>query len=94
MLKSHEVVVSPLDKQRLLPICDAVYSEALRSMSMFTPLTIPHEALGLILEEFEEFKDEVKAHSPHKGKDTRAAMKLELTQLAALCVRAIADLSL
>lgn len=48
----------------------------------------PHLYLGVIEEEFEEFKKEVFAFNPGKNRDTRPAMKDELLQLAAMAMRA------
>lgn len=73
-------------------IAHEVSEEASRAASMFSPMASPHEALGVILEEFEEFKDEVKAFNLRKGRDTRPAMRIELIQLAAMCLRTIKDL--
>jgi len=49
----------------------------------------PHEAYGVLLEEVDEFFDEVKKQ---KADVDRGAMRTELTQIAAVCVRAIYDL--
>lgn len=75
-------------------IINAIDEEARRAESLFPPHNSPHESLGVILEEFEEFKDEVKKYNLAKGRDTRPAMGKELVQLAAMCVRAIHDLKL
>lgn len=50
-----------------------------------------HEAYGLILEEMDEFWDEVKKKAENRDKSN--ALK-ELSQIAALCERAAIDLGL
>lgn len=57
---------------------------------IFPPFHSPHEALGVILEEFDEFKDEVYRFNLFKNRDTRPAMRTELIQLAAMAVKGIA----
>jgi hypothetical protein len=49
---------------------------------------LPHYYLGVIEEEFEEFKAEVFKFNLGKNRDTRPAMKVELLQLAAMAMRA------
>ena len=49
---------------------------------------LPHYYLGVIEEEFEEFKAEVFKFNLGKNRDTRPAMKAELLQLAAMAMRA------
>jgi NTP pyrophosphatase (non-canonical NTP hydrolase) len=49
----------------------------------------PHEAYGVILEEVDEFWDEVRAQQHDKAK-----MRKELVQVAAMCARAVLDLDL
>ena len=49
---------------------------------------LPHYYLGVIEEEFEEFKAEVFKLNLGKNRDTRPAMKAELLQLAAMAMRA------
>ena len=71
-----------------------VAQEAVRAQEMYEPMNGPHEAYAIIKEEFEEFWDEVKKFSIPKGRDTRANMRLELIQTAAMCIRTIKDLGL
>ncbi len=68
-----------------------VAAEVIRASEMFEPMNSPHEAEGVIREEFEEFSDEVKKYNPRKNRDTRPAMRTELVQLAAMSVRAVLD---
>jgi hypothetical protein len=52
----------------------------------------PHEAYAVILEEMDEYWDEVKRYNPNKpGRDTRPRQREELIQLAAMAIRAIYD---
>ncbi len=50
-----------------------------------------HEAYAVILEELDEFWDEVKKKSAHRN---REAMRTELVQIATTAMRAIVDLDL
>lgn len=68
-----------------------VEAEAHRAQSLFPAYHSPHEALGVLLEEFEEFKAEVMRHNIAKGRDTRTAMREELKQIAAVAIRAMED---
>lgn len=68
-----------------------VITELVRAISLHPPQHSPHESLGVIMEEFDEFKAEVYAYNPGKGRDTRPAMRKELIQLAAMALRAIYD---
>ena len=75
-------------------IAELVALEAQRAADIYQPMNGPHEAYAIIKEEFEEFWDEVKKFSIPKGRDTRANMRLELIQTAAMCIRTIKDLGL
>lgn len=72
-------------------VCAAIAAEVERAQSLFPPMINPHEALGVIQEEFDEFKAEVYRFNLNKNRDTRPQMREELIQLAAMCVRAIAE---
>lgn len=52
-----------------------------------------HESLGIIVEEFDEYKDEVKLHNPRKGpeRDRRVQIRKELIDIAASCLKAVVD---
>lgn len=78
----------------VLKTCEEVFAEVTRVGSLHPPMASPQEALGIIQEEFNEFALEVYRFNPRKGRDSRPEMKAELIQLAAMCVRAIADLEL
>ena len=72
---------------------EQIYSEVAREVeraqALFAPMHSAHEAAAVILEEYEEFWDEVK----RKERDY-LSMRKELIQLAAMAIRAILDLRL
>jgi hypothetical protein len=65
--------------------------ELARARSLFKPIYSPHEALGVVQEEFDEFKAEVYKFNLGKGRDTRPEMRKELVQLATMALRSILD---
>lgn len=69
-----------------------IMEETKRAGELFSAMNSPHEALGVIMEEFDEYKDEVYRHNTSKpDRDTRPRQREELIQLAAMCMRAIID---
>ena len=62
-----------------------------RATMVFGPMHSSHEAYAVILEELEEFWDEVKQKPARRDK---AAMRKELIQVGAMCARTILDLEL
>jgi hypothetical protein len=68
-----------------------VSSELESSRSKFEPLHTAHEAYAVILEELDEFWDQVRLH-PLKRSDER--MLKELVQVAAMAQRTAEDLGL
>jgi len=68
-----------------------VLNELERARSLFKPIYSPHEALGIIREEYSEFEQEVFKFNLAKGRDTRPAMRKELIQLATMALRAVLD---
>jgi hypothetical protein len=68
-----------------------VAAELTRARSLFKPIYSPHEALGIIREEYIEFEQEVFKFNLAKGRDTRPAMRKELVQLACMSLRTILD---
>lgn len=66
-----------------------VEAEVFRAMGMHSPLNSAHEAYSVILEELEEYKAEVFKKRSLRDRD---AMRTELIQTAAMCIRAIVDL--
>jgi hypothetical protein len=61
------------------------------AMEKHKPLNSAHEAYAVILEELDEFWEEVRKKREERS---REAMRTELIQTAAMCVRAIHDLDL
>jgi len=74
-----------------LKLAIEVSKEVGRAKAMFPPIYSPHEGLGIIREEYLEFEGEVWKYNPNKNRDTRPAMRTELIQLAAMCLRTIMD---
>lgn len=66
-------------------IFDLVAAEVVFADENWPPYNSAHEALGVITEEFEEFKDEVKMKQENRAADK---MRKELIQLAATAIRA------
>lgn len=75
--------------RRIERVCSDVNDEVLRAMDKHGGMNSSHEAFAVILEELEEFWEEVKKKEPDPLR-----MAEELTQTAAMCVRAIVDLDL
>ena len=59
-----------------------------------TPTKTPHGGYAVILEELDEYWEEVKKFNLPKGRDTRANMRTELIQIAAMALRTIRDCDL
>lgn len=72
-------------------VLSEVKDEVARACAMYKPMASPHEAYSVLLEEVDEFWDEVKAYNLRKGRDTRPRMREELIQVAAMAIRAITD---
>ena len=68
-----------------------VSTELARARSLFKPIYSPHEALGIIREEYLEWEAEVYKFNLAKGRDTRPEMRKELVQLACMSLRTILD---
>lgn len=83
--------LTPEKEDQIWTITDAVAEEVIRASKMFDPMSSPHEALGVIEEEWEEYKGEVWQYNPRKNRDTRPRQREELIQLAAMAVRAVLD---
>jgi len=89
---SNEVEsVVPGDNTKTLDLAYEIANEVARARQLFPPHHSLHEALGIVQEEFDEFKDEVYAHNLTKGRDRRPAARVELIQLAAMAMRTILD---
>lgn len=89
-----------MDKSLLHPyntqsfIATEIITEFNRASYLLPRFNSLHEGLGVIMEEFDEFKAEVYAYNLRKNRDTRPHARAELIQLAAMCMRTIIDLDL
>jgi hypothetical protein len=83
-----------ISKARVL--ARTIVDEVTRARSLFPAIHNLHEGLGIIEEEWEEFKAEVFIHNLNKGpeRDRRKQAKAELIQLAAMAIRTIIDCDL
>lgn len=68
-----------------------IAAEIQRARSLHEPYVSAHEAYAVILEEVEEFWDEVKRRRQHRDEK---AMAKELVQIATVALRALSDLRL
>lgn len=68
-----------------------VHSELIEARDNHQPMNSAHEAWAVILEELEEFKQQVFLRRQARDK---SAMLRELVQTAAMCQRAAEDLAL
>ena len=85
-------------KDDLMDISYEVNREVQRAMGLraggggHAAMNGPHEAYAVLLEEMDEYWDEVKKYNPNKpGRDTRPRQREELIQIAAMAIRAIYD---
>ena len=72
-------------------VLSLIEMELSRAMMLHGSMNSHHHAYGVILEEVDEFWDEVKKKSHDRSKDR---MREELIQVAAMACRAILDLKL
>jgi len=89
--ENNNFVPTYLESKKIENIQDKIYEEILSAIKKY-PLGFHsnHEALGVILEEFEELKDEIKREKyfyARTDKQTREAI-----QLAAMAIRFILDI--
>ncbi len=70
---------------------ELVAEELAQARRDYSPMVNAHEAYAVILEECQEFWDEVKIK---QGNRNPPQMRLELVQIAAMCQRAAEDLGL
>lgn len=77
---------------------DRIRGELGRAMKLHAPMNSPHEAYAVILEEIEEFWDDVKINpkklDEHEKAKRIAHMQMELLQIAAMCIRTTIDCNL
>lgn len=78
--------------------CDCIADEVMRAKKIHPTFPTLHHAYGVIQEEVDEFWDLVKINYHRMDEfeliNHRNAIRTELQQIAAACVRAIVDLSL
>ena len=86
--KLQDIVAEQTSEQQLMT---EVQTELARARSLFKPIYSPHEALGIIREEYMEWEAEVYKFNLAKGRDTRPEMRKELVQLACMSLRTILD---
>ena len=72
-------------------IADLVLLELMTAREKHTPLASAHEAYAVILEELDEFWEEVRKKRSNR---IRITMREELVQVAAMAFRALGDLHL
>ena len=72
---------------------EAIRNELSRARSLWGDMASAHEAYSVILEELEEFWEEVKANKGDPVEHKRR-MKKELIQLGAMVARSLVDLGL
>lgn len=87
--ESYEV--SRLGMLEFDDICTDIAKETYRAVKLYGPINSMHEAYAVMLEEMDEFWDEVK--KKHDQRDSEN-MRKELIQIAAMCVRTIHDFKL
>ena len=86
-------------EQKLMEVTDEIFAEVCRAQKVHTtPIHNLHEAHSVIIEEFDEFWEQVKIN-PRKLYEDDQKVRLrkireELIQVAAMCVRTIIDLNL
>ena len=84
--------------QAIENICKDVEREVSRAVQLHRGMVCQHEAYAVILEELEEFWEQVKINpkklSPEDQQLRLGRLRSELIQTAAMCVRAIHDLQL
>ncbi len=74
--------------KKIVRIADDIREEVCLSMSLHNPLNSDHEAYSVIMEEIEEYWEEVKKKRAERNRDN---MRKELIQIAAMCIRTIVD---
>lgn len=75
-------------KVELEAICEAIRDEVRRAESLHARINSAHEAYAVILEELDEFWEQVKLK---RNSRNPSEMRTELIQVAAMCVRTIRD---
>jgi len=78
-----------MNSQRIYQLANEVATEVHEASEKHKAYNSVHEAYGVLMEEVEEFWEEVKKKSENRSKDN---MRKELLQVAAVCLRTIHDL--
>lgn len=85
-------------RERVQLQCDRIGAEVLRAMQLHPSYDSLHHQHSVILEEFEEFWEQVKINPLKLTVDEvierRRKMQSELLQIAAMCIRATIDCDL
>lgn len=80
------------EQTRLLTAAKETHAEAQKAAAAHPPYNSFHEAHSVIEEEYDEAWDEMKKGGADSGPRDIAKIRRELTQLAAVCIRTMADL--
>lgn len=81
----------PASDELICEIFGDVQHELDRAISLHGPQRSAHESYAVILEELDEFWEEVRKRTNDRNRDH---MREELVQIAAMAIRAIHDLDL
>lgn len=91
MTKSGKSINELMQQPILHPFIAEMIEELCRARTLHANMASPHEAYSVILEEVDEFWDEVKKKRSERDP---AKMRSELMQIAAMACRAAIDLRL
>ncbi len=74
-------------------VATEILQEVAQSRDFHGGHTSIHESMGIILEEWDEYRAEVALHNPRKGptRDRRVQIRKELIDIAASCLKAVVD---
>jgi NTP pyrophosphatase (non-canonical NTP hydrolase) len=78
------MTATPIQVKKIDSVIAVVRAELVRAMSKHGAMRSAHEAYGVLIEEVDEFFDEVKA-------DNRERQRKELVQVAAVAARGLID---
>ena len=86
MYEKTPVPFQPEEANQAISITTAMIAEVKRARDQFALFSSPHEALGVLYEEYNEVKDEIFKHVVDRQK-----LQIEAVQLGAMCIRLILD---